>query len=406
MPPSTRLQLHSKIGNPVSGVDFFPRPEVVDRLYDDLAQDRGSRRLFALRRIGKTSVLLELERRLRLSPDLTVIRVDAQGLNRFQDFLGKVFEQIPTGNRFTKIRQRLNNNAALQALMPWLLPRAPKEVTAQAQHDFVSEFQHSAIWAGDIAAALKEAGPIVLMIDELPFMMRSMIARGYKPADVETFLATLRDWRMNSDVRMLFSGSIGLAQLARIEKVHVADHIADMRPVRLPPLTRDAAIEMVDALARGEETTGWTRALSEAIVDASAETWPIFLQLGFDEVQRDGTRDPGSVRAVIEREVRPMLDDTFYKQFATRLARYEQDQTAARAILRTVVGAGEQPATFAAIDASLERVNPEALSKRDDLVEALGEDDFVDFDTTAQTAQPASRLVPIWVRSRAWGRGA
>ena len=101
-----------------------------------------------------------------------------------------------------------------------------------------------------------------------------------------------------------------------------------------------------------------------------------------------------------------MLDDTFYKQFATRLARYEQDQTAARAILRTVVGAGEQPATFAAIDASLERVNPEALSKRDDLVEALGEDDFVDFDTTAQTAQPASRLVPIWVRSRAWGRGA
>lgn len=268
MPSSAPLRLHSKIGNPVSGDDFFPRPEVVDRLYDDLARNRGSRRLFALRRIGKTSVLLELERRLRASRDpLTVIRVDAQGLNRFQDFLGKVFEQIPTESRFDRIRQRLSNNAALQALMPWVLPRTPNQATAQANQNFVSEFQHSAIWAGDIAAALKEAEPIVLMIDELPFMMRNMIARGYKPADVETFLATLRDWRMNSGVRMLFSGSIGLAQLARIEKVHVADHIADMLPVRLPPLTRDAAIEMVEALARGEQAAGWTRALSEAIVD-------------------------------------------------------------------------------------------------------------------------------------------
>ncbi len=405
MPSSAPLRLHSKIGNPVSGDDFFPRPEVVDRLYDDLARNRGSRRLFALRRIGKTSVLLELERRLRASRDpLTVIRVDAQGLNRFQDFLGKVFEQIPTESRFDRIRQRLSNNAALQALMPWVLPRTPNQATAQANQNFVSEFQHSAIWAGDIAAALKEAEPIVLMIDELPFMMRNMIARGYKPADVETFLATLRDWRMNSGVRMLFSGSIGLAQLARIEKVHVADHIADMLPVRLPPLTRDAAIEMVEALARGEQAAGWTRALSEAIVDSSAETWPIFLQFGFDEVRRDGTRDPASVGAIIEREVRPILDETFYKQFATRLARYEEDEAAARAILRAVVGAGVQPATFAAIDDRVKKVSPEALKKRDDLLEALGEDDFIQLETAAQVARPASRLVPIWVRSRAWGR--
>jgi hypothetical protein len=400
------LRLHSKIGNPVSGEDFFPRPDVVDRLHDDLAMNRGSRRLFALRRIGKTSVLVELERRLRASKGLTVIRVDVQGLYRFQDFLGKVFEQIPTENRFQKIRARLNGNAALQALMPWVLPHAPKQVTAPAKQDFVSEFQHSAIWAGDIAAALKEAGPIALLIDELPFMMRIMINRGYKPADVEAFLATLRDWRMNSDVRMLFSGSIGLAQLKRVEKIHVDDHIADVLPVTLPPLPHDPAIEMIEALSRGEAATGWTPALSEAIVNASAETWPIFLQYGFDAVRRDGTRDPTSVSAIIEREVRPVLDATFYKQFDTRLARYGQDEGAARAILRAVIGAGEQPATFTAIDAALKKVSQTALKKRDDLLEALSEDNFMYFDTAAQTARPASRLVPIWVRAKAWGRSA
>ena len=289
--------------------------------------------------------------------------------------------------------------------MPWLLPHGSKELSVQAKQDFVSEFRHSAVWAGDIAAALKEAGPIVLMIDELPFMMRNMITRGYKPADVESFLATLRGWRMNCDVRMLLSGSIGLAQLARIEKVHVADHIADMRPVRLPPLKDDAGIEMIDALARGEGVMDWTRSLSEAIVQASAETWPIFLQFGFDEVRRDGTRDPASVRAIIEREVRPALDETFYKQFATRLARYNKDETAARAILSTVAGAaGEQFATFETIDNILKKVDKASLKKRDDLLEARSEDDFIDLDTTSQIAKPASRLVPIWVRARAWGR--
>lgn len=108
--------------------------------------------------------------------------------------------------------------------------------------------------------------------------------------------------------------------------------------------------------------------------------------------------------AIIEREVRPILDETFYKQFATRLARYEEDEAAARAILRAVVGAGVQPATFAAIDDRVKKVSPEALKKRDDLLEALGEDDFIQLETAAQVARPASRLVPIWVRSRAWGR--
>ena len=35
MPTEAKLQLHSKIGNPAVGGDFFPRPDVVDRLYDE-----------------------------------------------------------------------------------------------------------------------------------------------------------------------------------------------------------------------------------------------------------------------------------------------------------------------------------------------------------------------------------
>lgn len=395
--PST---LQGRIGNPVRGEDFWPRPDVVDPLFRDLVENRGSRRIFSLRRIGKTSVLLELERRLRAKPDLVVVHCDVQGIHRFKDFLGKVFEQLPTGGRFDDARKGLTNNPVLRTAVAGIWSRWTGS-TPQAPTGFLNEFDHSAAWAGDIRTALVQAGPIVLLVDELPFMLRNMMKSGYAANDAERFLATLRDWRMNCGVRMLFSGSIGFAQLARHDRVAVADHIGDVLPVTLPPLARDDAIAMVEALAQGERADGWTPALSAAVVDASAETWPIFLQCGLDAVVRAGVRDPDRVAAAIDAGVRQTLDETFYQQFTTRLSRYGADEKPARIVLKTIAASGE-PQTFAAVDTALDKSG--ALERRDDLLEALREDDFVVFDTDAQTIRPASRLVPVWVRARPWGR--
>lgn len=394
-------KLRNRLGNPVAGEDFWPRPDVVDTLFKDLVHGKGSRRLFALRRIGKTSVLLELERRLRAHAELTVIRIDVQGLSRFRDFLSQLFEAIPAETRLQRARHKIASNSVVQALLPGVWKRLSGTETPPAS-SFQNEFDHNAAWGGDIEAALAEAGPIVLIVDELPYMLRNMMRDGYKPWDVERFLATLRSWRMNCSVRVLLAGSIGLAQLSRIDHVHVADHIGDIIPVRLPPLPRSEAIAMVEALARGEGVEGWSRALSEAIVEASAETWPIFLQYGFAAVAKSGVRDPNTVKATIDSDVRQALDETFYQQFSTRLSRYAGDEKAVRTVLKTVVAAGSEPAAFQAVDEALAKAG--AIERRDDLLEALREDDFVVFDTEAQTVRPASKLVPIWVRARAWGR--
>ncbi|WP_407525554.1 hypothetical protein [Methylobacterium oryzisoli] len=391
--------LRSRLGNPVTGEDFWPRPDLVDDLCTDLAEDRGSRRLFALRRIGKTSVLLELERQLSARHDLRVIRIDAQGISRFGDFLTKLFEPIPAeGPR--SLFGRLADSRAVQAIAPLLAARLSGQ-PAPAELRFQNEFSHRAAWAGEIEAALKAAGPIVLILDELPFMLRNMLQGDYAARDAEQFLATLRSWRMNAGLRMLLSGSIGLAQIRRTHGVQVADHIGDVIPVHLPPLAPDEAADMVDALARGAGLRDWSRALSEAIVAASAETWPIFLQYGFAEIRKTRLRDPAAVRSAIEARVRPVLDETFYEQFSTRLSRYGEDQRAARAILKAVA-ASPEPVPFATADAALDALG--ALERRDDLFEALREDDFLLFDTEAQSLRPASRLVPVWVRARAWGR--
>ncbi len=394
--------LRKRLGNPVKGTDFWPRADVVDNLLEDLVEDKGSRRIFSLRRIGKTSVLFELVRRLRERQDLTVIYCDVQGISRFKDFLIKFYEQLPVEGRFKKARQKFAANTVVQGFLAPVLRRVGGSNTVDSSPGFQNEFDHAAAWAGDIEEALKEAGPIVLIVDELPYMLRNMMRDGYKPWDAERFLATLRDWRINCGVRMLLSGSIGFAQLSRLDGVHVADHIGDVVPVRLPPLERSAAVDMVDALARGEGTNGWTQALSEAVVEASAETWPIFLQYGFDAVVKSGVRDPAAVKATIDAGVRQALDENFYQQFTTRLSRYKTDEKAARVILKAVAAVAPEPLTFQAVDEALAKVG--AVERRDDVLEALREDDFILFDTETQTVRLASKLVPIWIRARAWGR--
>ncbi len=389
-----------RLGNPVTGEEFWPRPDVVDSLYRALAENEGSRRLFGLRRIGKTSVLLELQRRLVERPELQVIRIDVQALSRFRDFAAKVFEAISGEDRLKKVSNHLSRHPAAQAILSAAWTRFAGKEAPTPVPNFVNEFEHVAAWSGGIEDALRAAGPVVLIIDELQFMLRNMLTNSYKPRDVESFLATLRSWRMNAGVRMLLSGSLGLGQLKRRDRVEIADHIGDLYPESLPPLPRDEAIRMVDALAQGEKVADWRRELSEAVVDASAETWPIFLQYGFDAARKAGAFEAAAIKAVIDSRVRRALDETFYEQFNARLSRYEADLKPARAILKAV--AAKDAASFEALEEMLSAMG--AIESRDDLFEALREDDFLLFDTEAQMVRAASKLVPIWVRSRAWGR--
>jgi hypothetical protein len=390
----------NRLGNPVKGGDFWPRHDVVGGLFNDLIEDRGSRSLFGLRRIGKTSVLLALEDKLRSDQSRTVIRLDVQGLSRFKDFLVKVFEQIPVEGKLDQARQRLATNTPLQTLIPGLFSLFSKEKMAPPPAGFLNEFDHNAVWAGDIEAALKEAGPIFLLVDELPYMLRNMMKDGYKAWDVERFMATLRSWRMNAGVRMVLAGSLGFGQLRRLERVEIADHIGDVFPVTLPPLEHEDAVAMVQALAMGENVPDWGVDQSTAVVQAAAELWPIFLQYGFGEARRSQLREPSAIQRIASDASRRALEENFYDQFTTRLDRYQSDLQAARLMLKTIVA--KAPASFAEIDAALEKLK--AVDRRDDLLEALREDDFIHFSTEAQTAQPASRLVPVWVRARSWGR--
>lgn len=200
---------------------------------------------------------------------------------------------------------------------------------------------------------------------------------------------------------MLLSGSMGLSWLMRewgLAREHFNDLVASVTP---PPLHHDDARAMLRALAL-EACCDW---MSDEIIDAaieeSAATYPSFLQFAFGRFVAHKAKTVEDVREVFQTHIRPSLDEDFYRQFDTRLNRFKKEEReAARAILRRIDKAGDQPTDLTAID----QVLGNASCDRDDLFGTLVDDGFIAIDTRAQTVAFSSPLVRTWWQSKPYRR--
>lgn len=394
--------MRNVIGPPAAGVDFFERPEIVGRLVDDLTDGRGSRRMFGLRRIGKSSISLEVQRQLSSQQDITVALLDVQGLTRFDGFLAALLRELPDREDLALNRAKIFGQPWVKKLFAATTAVVTKEVP-EPQRDFVNEFAHTQLWAGDIGALLTKIQPLVLIVDELPFMLRNMLEHGYQKADIEQFMAQLRFWRHKCGVRMLMTGSLGFGQLQRDHAINLGDSIGDLVPISVPPLSREDAISMTNRLVEGEKLRDWTREHSEALVDGVAETWPVFIQAALDEVRRTGERDLSALRQGPSAEARRALDETFYSQYQTRLQRYQALRPITQQVLRGLSHAPDTRLSFDEILALVGGHAEDTAEVRDTVLTALEEDDFVVLDTAGREVQLANRLVATFIASRPWG---
>jgi hypothetical protein len=98
------LQLLSPyaFGKPVSGSQFFGRRQALDRI---LGAEGENFTIFGNRQIGKTSLMREIEHRLRLlNPNIRIARVHSSIFNRPEDFLETIVRQLDP--RLEELRTR------------------------------------------------------------------------------------------------------------------------------------------------------------------------------------------------------------------------------------------------------------------------------------------------------------
>ncbi len=239
--------MRSSTGRWVCGDDFFDR-EADLRILENYVKDHNHVLLTGQRRMGKTSVVMELGRRLETS-DWAFLFADVEGATCAEDAIAEIARAVhpvrPISSRFANGMKRwLNVNVEeINAYDFSVKIRAGLDTGSWRRH-------------GEqlLNACSMHDKPVLLVIDELPIFLKRMVQHDGDAGRVDEFLSWLRKALQshgeNSPV-LIISGSIGLEPLVR--RLGISDRINHLYPYRLAPWDRDTSIDCFNLLAENYE---------------------------------------------------------------------------------------------------------------------------------------------------------
>lgn len=235
--------MRSSTGRWVNGNDFFNR-ETELMILENYVKDQNHVLLTGQRRMGKTSVVQELGRRLE-EKGWNFLFADVEGATCPEDVIADIAR---SAHKIRSIISRFCTG------MTRLFIDRIEEISA---HDI-----HLKIRAGLDAGSWQRHGeqlfhicathdkPVLLVIDELPIFLKRMLQHDGNARRVDEFLSWLRGVLQslgdNSPV-IIISGSIGLEPLVR--RLGITDRINHFFPYRLAPWDRDTSVRCFELLA-------------------------------------------------------------------------------------------------------------------------------------------------------------
>ena len=224
-------------GGQISPGEVVGREELIANLWDRLRQQ--SLVFSGERRIGKSSILKKMT--AQPPDDMLPIYRDLEGIRTPIEFVEAVWQDTETYLRDTgkarRVREYLSELTGTY-FEGYQFPKAAadswKVLLTKTIEDLVT----------------LQNKQVVLIWDEMPHMLGNFSDRA--AMEVLDILRSLR--QTYSDVRMVFSGSIGLHHIIKnLQKAGYSnDPTNDMYPIEGQPLSLDTAIELAIDLLRGE----------------------------------------------------------------------------------------------------------------------------------------------------------
>jgi hypothetical protein len=396
--------MKSYYGTSVSGPDFWPRPDIVDPLVRSLLRGQ-SHTLFGLRRTGKSSIMGEARLRLEAAGAL-VSQINAEAGKGLQDVFGELLRNLPAPDLKAGLLRRVEQVHTLAqpvvGLVRSWLGHAPA-ASAPAERDILDYWP--ALSRVLFEALKAENRRIALFVDELPFLIENTLkgGPGADPkqglATAQKILVTLREWRGLPHVSMLVAGSIGMRGLALRHGLDPGT-FNDMLPVVVPPLTREEAGRMVDALVAGNPSPllGWKEESTRCLLEGLPDLYPAFIQLGFQTVADRGATTPDAIRRNLQEHLEPMLHHEFFNQFEHRLRREDTERRQhLTAAIDLVVDSAAQGGV--SLEVFYEELEKRGCKVPEELAAVLKEDGFLNFNTRTNKLHTASAMVVAWRNS-------
>ncbi len=284
--------MRSSTGRWVSGSDFFDREHEIEVLKARV-RDRNHLLLTGQRRMGKTSILQELGRRLE-SDDWIFLFVDVEGATCPEDAIASIAQ---AAHAVRPVAVRLASD-----MKRWLTDNVD-EISA---FDFGVKFRAGldpGSWRrhGDnlLRGCAAQEKPVLLVVDELPIFLKRMLRRDGDAEQVDDFLSWLRGALQGLGDRgpvLIASGSIGLEPLVR--RLGLSDRINHLHTVRLGPWSREASVACLERLATSHNLPV-DAGVAEAVYDALGVGIPHHVQSFFARL-RDFAMMRGRQRLRVE----------------------------------------------------------------------------------------------------------
>ena len=234
--------MKSSTGRWVSGDNFFDREREL-QILETRVQDRNHVLLTGQRRMGKTSVVQELGRRLE-AKDWIFLFTDVEGATREEDVIAYIAEAVhpvrPIASRLAAaMGRRFRDNVEEVGAYDF-------RVKIRGELDPGSWRHYGEQLLRDCATQDK---PALLVIDELPIFLKRMLHDDDGARRVDGFLSWLRGVLQSlgdGSLVLIVSGSIGLEPL--VKRLNIPDRINHLSPFRLGPWDRDTSATCFDRL--------------------------------------------------------------------------------------------------------------------------------------------------------------
>jgi len=252
------------MGRLAQGSAFFDREEVIERAWDLL--ETSNLILLAPRRVGKSSLLNRLKE---------------EGAARGYTTL---YLSVPDAEDEVDFMKRLIRE--LQGWLGTLKNKIPKELEVVLKTSLLELKAKNFDWRGpaaELETLLKSAdSSTILLIDELPLLIGSIVQQDPTGNRAERFLLWLKRLREQYEPRWFFAGSIGLDSVAR--RLKLSGTIHDLQPIELGEFSEDRARAYLNGRSEYHQLH-LTDETNAAILCAVEWLIPFHLNLVFEELR-------------------------------------------------------------------------------------------------------------------------
>lgn len=317
-------------GGQLDPTEVIGRDQLIENLWHVLEQQ--SVLLTAERRIGKTQVIKKMVAEADAARLLTIYR-DLEGVRTPLEFVEHVFYDV---ERYLSRKQKWATRTRnfLQEIAGSEIGEVVRFPDAAAPH-----------WKRLLERTIEDLvtqqdRQVVFFWDEVPLMLHNLVQRGEGDAVAMEMLDVLRQLRqMHADLRMVFTGSIGLHNVitALRQAGYANDPTNDMRTIDVPPLRSAAAVDLAVQLLQGEHiAAAEMQATAETIAEA-VDRVPYYIHHIVSDLRfSDEPVTPDLVRTLVARRLRDPQDEWRMTHYRERVNTYYSD--------------GEQPIVLAILD--------------------------------------------------------